>query len=213
MFLYRKLKPLLQIIIVFMYLNMVNAQKTVKKTIVSPDISYIQIDASNCFELNLQTTDTNELEVEAMIDGEYKNDLLLQVRIEGATVLVSSGFQPNYKNPNDKLSTHKVISIALKIKLPKQKNVTVFGTGCNIKATGLYKNLKVTLNDGRCDLINVSETVEISTQSGDISVKSLKATIHSESKYGLVLGDKLPIGHDHYILRTVSGNIHLNSID
>ena len=197
----------------FLFLNSVNAQKTVKKTLINPSISFIQIDADNCFEIDLQTSKTNEMVIEATIDGEYKKDLLLQVSEEGSTVLVKGGFQPNFKNPNDKLSAHKVISIALRIKLPEQKNVTIFGTGCNIKATGLYRNLKVTLNDGRCDLINVSETVEIITQSGDISVTSLKATIDSKSKYGSIFGNKMPIGDGHYLLRTISGNIHLNRID
>jgi hypothetical protein len=38
--------------------------------------------------------------VAASIDGEYLQDLMVNVAQEGSTVLVSAGFQPNFVFPN-----------------------------------------------------------------------------------------------------------------
>lgn len=200
-------------ILLFFITSVLAAQKVVKKTIVNPAISFIQVDAGSCFNVEIETTDTDEMTIEADIDGEYRKELLLNVKEEGATVWVSAGFQPNFKNPNDKLSAHKVVSIALKIKLPKYKDVNVFGTSTTVLAKGVYEKLKITLNDGACRLSKVSGLIEVITQSGTITVASEAATITSTSKYGSIDGVSIPQGDDQYILSTITGNILLKRIE
>ena len=189
------------------------AQKVIKKTIFNQQISHIQVDVKDCFKLDISTSDSDELFVEAQIDGEYESDLLLQVSEEGSTLKISAGFQPNFVNPNDKLSAHKVISIALKVVLPKQKNVHVFGTNCNVTASGSYDFLKVSLNDGRCDLNKGLNNVEVITQSGPISVNYEDANINAHSKYGRVVGITSQKGNNRYELSTVTGDILLKRVE
>jgi len=200
-------------ILVFLTLNFLTAQKGIKKSIVDSTISSFQIDVSNCFEVQLSTADTDEVVVEATIDGEYRKDLVLNVKEEGKTVLIDAGFQPNFENPNDKLSAHKVISIALSIKLPSFKNVFVFGTSCNALVTGAYERLRITLNDGTGYLNKVDGIAEVTTQSGDIHVTGEAALILSNSKYGKVLGEQIPTGNNKYVLNSVTGNIRLQRIE
>ena len=69
-------------------LQVIFAQKVVKKSIVNPAISLVQIDVNNCFKIQLETTDTDEILVEAFIDGEYTQDLELTVKEEGSTLLL-----------------------------------------------------------------------------------------------------------------------------
>lgn len=190
-----------------------SAQRLVKKSLLKEGISQIQIDAGHCFEIDLTTCNTQELLVEAQIDGEYENDLLLNLVEEGATININAGFQPNFIAPNDKLSAHKVISIALKVQLPEYKRVHVFGTNCNVTAAGVYEVLKISLNDGRCDLVNVSEIVEVTTQSGPISVDFTEAIITAQSKYGRVIGMGSETGNGQYDLRTVTGDILLKRVE
>jgi len=200
-------------IVLFFSLNFLASQKLVKKTIIDDTISFFQVDSSNCFIIDIQTTDTDEIVVEATIDGEYKKDLVLNVEEEGKSVTVSADFQPNFKNPNDKLSAHKVVSIALVIKLPANKNVQVFGTSSTIQTSGLYKKLRITLNDGTVQLNDVKGFVDITTQSGDIIVESAMAEILSTSKYGKVDENLIPTGNTKYQLNTVTGNIRLKRIE
>ncbi len=184
-------------------------QKVVKKALVDSHTTYIQIDSQNCYYIALNTGQTNEVKVEANIEGEYAEDLLVNLEEKGATMLISSGFHPNFTNPNDKLSAHKVISIALKITVPAYKEVSIFGTNCNVEVEGKYKNLEVRLSDGRCVLKNVEEVVHVETQKGDILLATQNGTISAKSTYGKVNEADIPLGRNQYILNTVEGTILL----
>ncbi len=191
------------------FLVQVQGQKLVKKAFIGPRTQSIQIDSQYCYHVDLQTAKTKEVQVEASIEGEYAKDLLISIEEKGTTVRISADFQPNFINPNDKLSAHKVVSIALHITVPQYKNVSIFGTNSNVEVEGKYQNLDVTLSDGRCALNKVSETVEVTTQKGDIWLNAENGNIIAESTYGQVENDPIPKGHNQYILKTVEGNIHL----
>ena len=157
----------------------------------------------------MHTARTKQVQVEASIEGEYSKDLLISIEEEGTTVRISAGFHPNFINPNDKLSAHKVVSIALQITVPEFKDVSIFGTNSNVEIEGKYQNLDVKLSDGRCKLNNVSEMVEVTTQKGDIWLSADSGAILAESAYGQVENDQIPKGQNQYTLKTVEGNIHL----
>ena len=186
-----------------------SAQKIVKKTLVNPESRVFQIDASNCFEVQLGTSNTEEIVISATIDGEYQKDLLIGVEEDGSNVLISAGFQPNFVNPNDKLSAHKVVSVAMDISLPEYTQVTLFGTNANISVTGLYKHLIVSLADGNCILANVSETIEVKTQKGNIFLTAREGKIDAKSNYGDVESEAIPSGDSYYRLHSVEGDIQV----
>lgn len=190
-----------------------SAQKVVKKSIGDNDIELINIDVAHCYRLDLKTVKGNEVSIEATIDGEYKRELLLSLEQEGRTYYVSSGFQPVFENPNDKLSAHKVVSIALKILVPEYLEVYVYGRSCNVTASGNYRDLTISLNDGDCILRDVGEETIVATQSGNISVYAKAAAISANTKYGEVSGDTIPEADNHYRLSSVTGNIHLKKTE
>ncbi len=199
--------------VIFLTANIFNAQKIVKKSILNSEIASIALDVTNIFELSIDTSQGDEMVLEASIDGEYSQNLLVNVRESGNTLFVSTGFQPNFKNPNDKLSAHKVISIGLKLLVPQQKKVTISGAGCNVSAKGRYATLKVTLNDGSCHLESISGIAEVATQSGTISVLAASAKIRATSKYGSVGRNQIPSGDTFYDISSVTGNILLDKIE
>ncbi len=184
-------------------------QKLVKKALVNAETEYIQIDSRFCYQVNLYTSKTEEVIVEASIEGEYAKDLIIAIEEQGINLEISAKFQPNFTNPNDKLSAHKVISIALDVSLPEYKNVFVFGTNSNVSATGTYKKLKVKLSDGRCSLDNVNETVEVTTQKGDILLTIPSGNINAKSIYGKIFSEDIPDGDNQFTLNTIEGEIHL----
>lgn len=199
---------------VFSFFSLLNlyGQKLVKKAFVNSRTASIQINSQYCYQINLGTAKTDEVSVEADIEGEYSKDLLITIEEKGTTVLISAGFQPNFINPNDKLSAHKVISIKLKIILPENKNVFVYGTNCNVFVEGKFENLQVKLSDGRCVLDNVIEKVEVITQRGDILLITANGNIIAESAYGKVEKEPIPKGYNQYILKSVEGNINLRKM-
>jgi DUF4097 and DUF4098 domain-containing protein YvlB len=100
-----------------------------------------------------------------------------------------------------------VLSIALKISVPQYKNVNVYGTSCNVEASGYYQDLKITLNDGTCSLDKVAGSVFVLTQSGNIHLTASSAEITAESKYGQVLGEIVPKGDSRYRIASTTGDI------
>ncbi|RKR15004.1 hypothetical protein CLV91_1086 [Maribacter vaceletii] len=188
------------------------SQKVVKKSIVNSAISTIEIDATNCYKIEVVTTDNNEIILEALIDGEYQKDLLLNVSERESSIGIKTEFQPVFVSPNDKLSAHKVVSIALKIMLPKDKDVLLLGTNSNIVASGTYKSLRVSLEDGICNLSTITGDVFVTTKSGDIIVKNEQGKFITYSKYGEIKKDDFPEGETLFNLTTITGNILLNKV-
>lgn len=189
------------------------AQKVVERSLLGRDTSFIKIDVSQCFQLFIDTSEGDDIVAEAVLDGEYGRELVLDVKSNGATTTVGTDFRPTFRNPNDKLSAHKVVSILLKVTVPKSRSVEVYGTGCNVMVEGTYRHLRVILNDGKCMLNNVSETVEVVTQSGDINVKSKAAEILANSKYGRVDRSEIPRGDNRFTLTTITGDINLRKTE
>ena len=195
--------------VVFFTLVNIHAQKLVRKAFIDPRTETIQIDAQYCYRIDLKTASSNEVEISASMEGEYAKDLLISIEQSGTTAMISADFQPLFINPNDKLSAHKVVSIALEISVPEYKYVDVFGTNTNLYATGKFEDLNVTLSDGRCTLENVSESVEVTTQKGDIMVMAPSGNIVAESTYGNVEKGIIPFGYNQFILKTIEGDIFL----
>ena len=150
------------------------------------------------------------LKVEASMEGEYAKDLVVKVKEDGNNIRISTDFLPSYSNPNDKLSALKEISIVLSVTLPQYITATVYGTHSNVMAKGSYKKLSITLADGKCVLKNISKSVEVKTQKGQILVQGAQGTVHAESEYGTVAKGTIPEGEQTFTLHSVEGDIWIN---
>lgn len=197
-------------IVCWLCFGLLQGQKLIKKGVLSPATEFIQIDAEHCYQVTLRTSNkSNEIQVEANIEGEYAPDILVKMEEIGTTMVISAGFQPNFTNPNDKLSAHKVISIELDITVPEYKNVAVFGTHSRVDATGDYSALSVKLDSGTCTLNDVTESIVVKTQKGDINVFASEGRFSANSSYGKVNKEFIPNGDTTYNLNTVEGTILL----
>ena len=207
------MKVLYSFLFLLVFNQFLAGQKVIRKTIINPENQSIQLDAKNCYQVILETSKNKELLVEAAIEGEYKKDLVVKIEEDGSNVLVSADFLPNFIAPNDKLSAHKVISIALKITIPEYCIVNVFGTNSKVEATGTYRNLKVSLDTGDCVLQNVIEQAEVKTQKGTITIKTKEGEIDAKSIYGTVKLSNIPEGNSRYKLSSVEGNIYVKKTE
>lgn len=188
-------------------------QKSILKSITNPRTSWVHIDTEHCFELALGNSDSEEVIVQAHIDGEYSEDLLIELEEEGTMLLIRPDFRPEFRHPNDKLSAHKVISIHLIVLVPEFTNVKVYGNHTLVQATGIFSATEFSLNDGQCVLKVEAETLQATTQSGDIYFESKGALVAASSHYGRVEGGPIPVGNGSVSLNTTSGNIYLKKGD
>ena len=184
-----------------------------QKHILNPLTESILIDSKNCYFVELQTENTKEVLVEAEFEGEYQSDLAVTIQESGSNIVIAADFSPNFLHPNDKLSAHKVISISMKIVIPEDMVVRLYGTSSNVKALGKFQNLEITLADGDCVLDAISEHVTIKTQTGTITVNAGSGEINAESTYGEMRLQDIPVGDTIYELKSVQGDIHVNQTE
>lgn len=173
----------------------------------------MHIDTEHCFELALGNSDSDEVIVQAHIDGEYSKDLLIEIEEEGTMLMIRPDFRPEFRHPNDKLSAHKVISIHLIVLVPEYTNVKVYGNHTLVQASGIYSATEFTLDDGQCTFKVEAETLQATTHSGDIYFESKGAQVEAESRYGRVDGGPIPWGNGSVSLNSTSGNIYLRPGD
>lgn len=196
-------------ILVFLCCYLLHGQKVVRKLLSASHYTNIHINAAHCFEVVLETTDSKEIEVEANMEGEHTLELLVHVEREESTVTISTGFQPYFNAPGDKLNVHKVLSVRLLVKVPKHRYVHLSGTGADCTITGSFANLNVVLDDGNCTVYALKTNAQITTQSGQIAIQGSAAKVSAISKYGVVTGTMESSNAYLFKLSTISGNIHL----
>ena len=206
------MRHLISLFLVFACLGL-QAQKSIRKSIVNPRTSWVHIDTEHCFELLLENSDSEEVIIQAKIDGEYSDDLLIEMEEDGTTLMIRPDFRPDFRHPNDKLSAHKVISIHLLVQVPEYTNVNVFGNHTQVEVNGIFSVSEFTLDDGQCTMKIEAETLMATTHSGDIYFESKGARVVAESRYGTVEGGPIAMGNGSVSLRSTSGNIYLKQGD
>jgi hypothetical protein len=200
-------KLCLILLIALLGTHTVSCQKIVKKALLLPQTSTIQIDAALFSQVVLETIPGNELYVEASMEGEYQRDIGIEITEEGNTLSLEGAFQPFFEMPNDKLSAHKIVSVTLLARIPEDMMVLLYGTSTHVKSKGKYRELDIVLNDGHCNLEEPGGKVGVTTQSGKIFLLARNGELSAETKYGSVKSEKLPDGRNHYRLQSISGDI------
>ncbi|MEN1784449.1 MAG: hypothetical protein AAGF77_04840 [Bacteroidota bacterium] len=186
------------------------AQRIIKKQLLQPGTEFIHIHGKHCYQIELNTHQEDQVLVAASMEGEYAKDLVVNLDTSAKTLNISISFLPSFSLPNDKLSAHKVISIALHITIPEFLSTAVYGTNTHVFAKGDYNHLSIQLADGHCTLDQISGIVAAKTQLGQIAVTGAKGSVTLKSDYGKTYKGAIPKGNDTYVLHAVEGDIMVN---
>ncbi|MBC2838013.1 hypothetical protein [Robiginitalea sp. SC105] len=187
------------------------AQKRVSRTLLDPEVRSIAIDGSQCFAISLETAPTDEVTVEASMEGEYRSEVLVQTETLGGTLLISTGLSPAFDLPNDKLGAHKVLSVRLRIVLPEDQRVTLSAGRCQVETSGHYEELQVRINEGGCRLDHRAATTRVRTFSAPITARIAEGEVLAESRHGRVQIDPIPAGNSRFMLSSNSGDIQVHA--
>jgi hypothetical protein len=185
-------------------------QNRLSKTLLNTGIRSISIDASLCYRIVLETGNDDEVSVDAQMDGEYGNDLVVLFREEGSTLFIEPRFRPEFQLPDDKLGAHKVVSISMRIGLPPNQNVMLTGSTCDIQTSGRFRDLGIVINDGSCQLGHSAENTKVRTGSASIRATVGKGVVEARSGFGEVSLDPIPQGDHHMQLMSTRGNISVH---
>ncbi len=191
-------------------LNSAYSQRILSKSIPLKHGQYIHIDASKAFEVKLRSVGNSMISATAQTEGEYQNDILLNLWEEGTNIHLGIDFRPEHQDPNDKLNAHKVLSVSMDIAVPETCSVYLRGLSSQFGIEGKYKELSVSLDDGKCDLTSVYGAIVVLTNSADIDLSSEAGAVEATSKYGAVIEEDIPLGPAAIKLETKSGNIRIS---
>lgn len=183
------------------------AQKILTKTLNDPSLTQIYIQAQDMNSLSITSVESKEFLVRGVLDGEYSPHQMLSLVRKGNTLYVTPDFTDKYEIPNDKLSAHKVFSIALDMFIPSYLEVVVYGGATRVSASGGFKKLNISLVEGMCILNDIGQHVVVNSQSGPIFLKQQKGFVTAKSSYGLVEKESIPKGNSVILLHSVSGHI------
>lgn len=184
-------------------------QKRVRKTILDPSVTSVVIDGTQCYQLSLETAETEEVVVEAEIDGEYQDEVLVFVETLGNTLRIGTGLSPTFQMPNDKLGAHKVLSAKLRVVLPPHQRVSFAAATCRVTTEGTFRDLKIHITGGGCLLAHTAEHTEVTTASGSIRAQIAQGQVEASSRYGQVSLDSIPAGPARFVLNSTSGDIQV----
>lgn len=193
----------------FLAATSLQGQKRVRKTILDPAVESVVIDGSQCHQLSLETADTDQVLVEAEMDGEYQNEVLVFAETLGNTLRIGTGLSPTFEMPNDKLGAHKVLSVKLRVVLPPHQRVTFAAGSCRVETRGNFRDLKIHIAGGLILLAHTADHTEVLTASAPIRAKIGQGQVEAHSRYGHVEQEPIPAGSARFILNSTTGNIQI----
>ncbi len=186
----------------------VSGQSTFDKSIDATGLSEVFILLDNTFQIEIGNTSENKIIVNAISEGEYQNDILINTKRKGERLTILDDFQPFFKNHDDKLSAHKVIVVKVRIHVPQHLKVTIQSRLASLTLVGRIRSLFVELNSGDCLLNHFTGNATVNTLSGNITVRTTNAMINASTKSGILYEEKM-YGQHLIALKSISGNISI----
>lgn len=187
-----------------------HANKVLVKTWDAQSIQSLEILAENAYGIELSTHKGAQIRVEAHMEGEHSEQIILNSIIEEGILRLRPGYQEYFHRPNDKLAAHKVISISLVVKVPEQFRVFISAPKAHLEGEGTFENLIVHLGTGNCRLKKFQGDAELQTTMGFIDVEAFTNTSGiALSHKGKVLNDLPSQGFYRLKAESVKGDISL----
>ena len=184
----------------------VKSQSSFNKSIDASDLTEVFIILDNTFEVEVTNTSENKIIVNAISEGEYQNDILINAKRKENSLTILDDIQPFSENHNDKLSAHKMIALKVKIQIPQHLNLTITSRLASLELNARIKSLFIELNSGDCTLRNFMGNATINTLGGDIIVYTGNAVINASTKSGIITSEKI-FGEHQIELKSITGNI------
>ncbi|MFM1878703.1 MAG: hypothetical protein RLZZ241_1569 [Bacteroidota bacterium] len=197
----------------FFGLSLLHAQKHVEKTYLDETVRAVIISGEQCFEILLETSDSQDVAVAAYMEGEYQNEVFIQMETLGNTLRIGTDYAPSFEQPNDKLSAHKVLSVKLHIVLPQELKVGLVAGDCQVFTKGQFRELDIAIAGGGCTLKHHADKTQVNTISGFIEADITSGKVNTHSGFGAITSDSIASGYAVYNLKSIRGNIRVNRIN
>ena len=197
-----------KLLLLFFFLSyQVQAQKETTNTIDAEGINNIILSADEIFKITITTAPVETITITTHSDGEYYNQISLDARVEGETLLLESRFREILQSGYDKLSAHKVFAMEITLEIPEGLSVDIGSNLASVHAAGTYEYLLVQLKAGSCYLSRFTGDALVNTFNGNIDVSTSDARVKAVSRHGKIVLPEGNTGSHKMELTSINGNI------
>ncbi len=189
------------------------SQNTVLKTVSTIGVNKIDFDIDKVFDLQLTTSQTDQIQVEVQTEGEHSDQLVVSANQHGDVITISVDYHGAFKQFNDKLSAHKVISAKMIVIIPEKKQVQITSDIANTQVKGRFDNLIVDLRGGNFVGRDFYGDATVNTYNGKIALETNFAQIVAKSTTGKIVRQNVVPGPSIISLRSVNGPIVVTTPD
>ena len=184
-----------------------SAQKKVIKNIDAFGIGFLEVMADKVFDIGIIAVKSSTITITTWTEGEHNEQLLITANGQGDKMTIGCEYQPEFRNFNDKLSAHKIISVKMKLEVPENLVLYLSSEIANARIQGKFKMLTAELKSGFCILKDFYGNAIANTYNGDIVMETNFASVVAETKNGKLLLDAIVPGPHNIELKSVNGSI------
>lgn len=184
-----------------------DAQKRVVKDIDAFGIDFLEVMADKVFDIEIVAVKSSTITISAWTEGEHNEQLLITANAQGNKIAIGCEYRPEFRNFNDKLSAHKIVSVKMKLEVPENLVLYLTSEIANAWIQGKFKMLTAELKGGFCILKGFYGNAIANTYNGDIIMETNFASVDAETKNGKLLLDAIAPGPHNIELKSVNGSI------
>ncbi|MFP2995488.1 hypothetical protein ABN763_06240 [Spongiivirga sp. MCCC 1A20706] len=183
------------------------SQNKVFKKVSTFGVNKIDFDIDKVFDLQLVTGPGDQIELEVQTEGEHSDQLVLSANQHGDVITISVEYHDAFKEFNDKLSAHKVVSAKMIVTVPEEKQVQITSDIANTQVRGKFDNLMVDLRGGNFVGRDFYGDATINTYNGKIALETNFAQVVAKSTGGEIKKQNITPGPYIISLKSVNGPI------
>jgi hypothetical protein len=183
------------------------SQKNTTRIFDAQNIKQLYVDTDEVYKITIKTSKTDKVTLTSHAEGEYFNDISLNMLVESNRMILTSSFNEILQGGFDKLSAHKVFSLELTLEIPESIDVIIESNIASVLGSGVYKNLQIELQSGYCKLDPFLGDAIVNTYKGSIHVVTNNATIIANSRNGRLQMPSDLSGKNKIKLTSIDGDI------
>lgn len=195
------------LLIALLFATVSFSQKDTREIIDADNIKSISIDTDEVYLLKIISTETSQVRIKTHSEGEYYDDIVLESLLHGEELRITTKYPERLTGGFDKLSAHKVFSLAIELEIPEGLEVSIKSNIASLQARGNFKSVYADLKQGYCKLIEFTGTAVINTYSGNILVETSSGLLEANSRNGEVDVPEFLPGRNPLRLTSIDGDI------
>ena len=191
------------------FLLPVAAQKHTVQVLDGRGIGKILLSSDEIYNIRISSHPGKEIKIITDAEGEYYNDISLDVERRDQTLFLNSRFREILQSGYDKLSAHKVFSMEVVLQIPEGLEVEVNSNVASVFLKGDYKNILIQLKTGSCYFENFEGAAVVKTYEGNITGGAKNFISEANSRHGQVEVPQNSYGIHKMVLTSINGDIKL----